>query len=363
MDKQHDPSAQLTPLPSAAMSAARRPCWHLVISVLLTLAISAAVWHQRVWLGDAIALARAANPFLIGSTWLLILLSYLVSSHVFHIALRSLGQRVGFVRLWATTITAIVISQSIPAGGIGSYTFFVSVFKRHGIAPHQARLLATLEALSYAGAMLLIGAFSVVYLAVHTVGGAAVSQSLAGPGAAVAVATAVVGSVAFVITRSEGTITRWVLAISGAVQRLLRRPRSDDRARTVAAEFVRSRAVIVAQPRLALAVILIQIAALCGHSGALWLVLRSLHATVSPPVAVAAFGVALITSTFNVLPGGGGTVETILVAVLLQFGVGAEAVPAAIVFRLLNFWALLPLAATWYGWLMRPAQPVVNDAE
>jgi uncharacterized membrane protein YbhN (UPF0104 family) len=70
-------------------------------------------------------------------------------------------------------------------------------------------------------------------------------------------------------------------------------------------------------------------------------------------VALAAFGVALITSTFNVLPGGGGTVETVLGAVLLHFGVGAAAVPAAVLFRLLNFWALLPLAIGGYSWLTR----------
>ncbi len=47
------------------------------------------------------------------------------------------------------------------------------------------------------------------------------------------------------------------------------------------------------------------------------------------------------------------TVEAAMVAVLTQLGMGAEAVPAAIVFRLLNFWMLLPIAAACYAWLMR----------
>jgi len=44
--------------------------------------------------------------------------------------------------------------------------------------------------------------------------------------------------------------------------------------------------------------------------------------------------------------------------VLTQLGVGAEAVPAAILFRLLNFWMLLPIAAACYSWLMhdRPSR-------
>jgi hypothetical protein len=67
---------------------------------------------------------------------------------------------------------------------------------------------------------------------------------------------------------------------------------------------------------------------------------------------MAAFGVALITSTFNVLPGGGGTVEAVLVLSLTQLGVEAQAYVAALIFRILNFWMLAPVAAICYRWLM-----------
>jgi uncharacterized membrane protein YbhN (UPF0104 family) len=323
-----------------------------VISVLITLAIGVVLWRNRAWLGEALGLVRAANPLLIGSALITILLSYLVSSQVFQIGLRSFGYRIGLMRLWATTITAIVISQSIPAGGVGSYAFFMSTLKRRGVAPSQSALLAALEALSYTGALLLIGTFSIVYLAAHTLGVDATAQSMVGPIAAAVLAGAVVGGAAFALTRSEATLTRWVLALSHGVQRLLRRPRTDDGALSIVGELIRGRTLIATQRPLALLVVLIQILALCGHSFALLLVLWSLHASVSYAAVLAAFGVALITSTFNVLPGGGGTVETVLVAVLLQFGVGAAAVPAAILFRLLNFWAMLPLAVGFYSWLM-----------
>jgi len=99
--------------------------------------------------------------------------------------------------------------------------------------------------------------------------------------------------------------------------------------------------------------VLIQLTALCGHSFGMYLILRSLGTSTSFLTVLAAFGIALLTSTVNVLPGGGGTVEAAIVAVLTQLGVGAEAVPAAILFRLLNFWMMLPIAAGCYGWLMR----------
>jgi len=104
--------------------------------------------------------------------------------------------------------------------------------------------------------------------------------------------------------------------------------------------------------------VLIQLTALSGHSLGLYIILRSLGTSTSYLTVLSAFGIALLTSTVNVLPGGGGTVEVALVAVLTQLGVGADAVPAAILFRLLNFWLLLPIAAACYSWLMhdRPSR-------
>jgi uncharacterized membrane protein YbhN (UPF0104 family) len=107
--------------------------------------------------------------------------------------------------------------------------------------------------------------------------------------------------------------------------------------------------------------VLIQLAALSGHSLAMLLVLHALGASTSFAGVSAAFGIALITSTFNVLPGGGGTVEAALVAVLTQLGVGPAAVPAAIIFRLFNFWLLAPVAAASYHWLMHEqVSPMVS---
>jgi uncharacterized protein (TIRG00374 family) len=337
-----------------------------MISVLITLVIAIVLWHNRAWLATAVGLVRTADPLLLGGALITILLSYLASSQVFRIGLRSFGHRTGFMRLWATTITGIVISQSIPAGGVGSYAFFMSAFRRRGVTAGSAALLAALEALSYTGAMLLIGAFSIVYLALHTVAGAGVSSSMAGPIMAAGLAGGVLGALAFVVTRDDATVTRWGWRLSRGARRVLGRPRDDTRALAMVSELIRGRRLIVAQRRLAFSAMLFQLTALCGHSFALLLVLRSLHTSTSFAVVLAAFGVALITSTFNVLPGGGGTVETVLGAVLLHFGVGAAAVPAAVLFRLLNFWALLPLAIGGYGWLTRDrarkqAAPIVEQ--
>ena len=55
----------------------------------------------------------------------------------------------------------------------------------------------------------------------------------------------------------------------------------------------------------------------------MYCILRSLGTSTSFLTVLSAFGIALLTSTVNVLPGGGGTVEAALVAVLTHLGVGA----------------------------------------
>src|SRR5919199_457079 len=292
--------------------------WQIVVSILITLVVIALVWRNRSWLSRAIDLVRTANPLLVGSALGMILLSYFMNSQVFQVGVRSYGHRVSAGRLWAMATTGIVISQSFPAGGVGTYAFFVRSFRAIGINTQQARALAALEALSYMGALLLIGMFSIVYLAAHTLGGES-ALSLTGPVTAVALAAVVLGGAAFVITRSEATLMRWALKLGRALQRLLPGPVNDERGEALGQLLVHGRQVIVSQR----------------------------------PAALMALGVGLMTSTFNVLPGGGGTVETALVAVLLEFGVGDAAVPAAILFRLLDYWAMLPVALVCYSWLRR----------
>ncbi len=342
--QQHDPA------PSGSLPN-RRALYRAVAG----LALIGLLLLNRRWLGEAIALVQTAHaPWLFGSFGL-ILLSYLASAQVFNVVLRTLGQRISVVRLWLTTVTAIVISQCIPAGGVGSYAFLLRVFNRRGVSSPQAALLAALEGLSYVGAMLLIGVFSGVYLIAQPLtqtGNPTIGRLLLAGGIGCLGLTSVI----WVISRPAATLmamltrlVRWLphACRPGDLQALVQR---------AVAELVRNRDLVAARPWLMLVLVLIQLVALSGHSLALCLVLHSLGVPLSFPAALAAFGVALITSTFNLLPGGGGTVETMLVAVLLQLGVGPTAIPAAILFRLLNFWVLLPVAGGSYVWLMRQRQ-------
>lgn len=329
--------------------------WKLLTSAVISLGILLLAYLNRVEFIEAFRLLHEARPGWLAAAFVLIGLSYLVSSQVFNVVLRSLGYQMSTLRLWATALVAIVISQSVPAGGVGSYAFLMGNFNRRGISQGESALIASLETLSYTVAMLLIFSFSLLYLAVR---GDSTGQSsyLAG-----AVAVAVIGGAAFVLTRSDATLHRWVGGIERLVGRVAGRPWHGQWAERAVEELAHGRALLASRRRDVLLLVLIQLTALSGHSLAMLLVLHALGVSASFAAVTAAFGVALITSTFNVLPGGGGTVEAALVAVLTQLGVGPAAVPAAIIFRLFNFWLLAPVAAVAYHWLMHErVSPMVS---
>jgi uncharacterized protein (TIRG00374 family) len=330
-----------------------KPRWRLVLGVLLTLAILALAFWNRAWLLEAIGLARAAQP-----TWLLlglvaILGGFLISSQVLRVVMRALGHRAGVLRMWATAIVAIVTSQMFPGGGVGSYAFLLSSLRRRGATASEAALVAMLESLSYAGAMVVFAVFGLAYLASRILAADPDGSSLLAPVLAVGMMLVLIGAVVFLLTRSTITIGRWLLGIHRLLARVLHRPRNAAWVEHTVIEIARVRAVVAERRAMLAVLVLIQLTALSGHSLGLFLILHSLGTTTSFLTVLAAFGIALLTSTVNVLPGGGGTVEAALVAVLTQLGVGAEAVPAAIVFRLLNFWMMLPIAGACYAWLMR----------
>ncbi|GAC1536796.1 MAG: lysylphosphatidylglycerol synthase transmembrane domain-containing protein [Herpetosiphon sp.] len=337
--------------------AAQRSRWQMLLSLLVTLLIAVLVYRNRAWILQALALASGARLGWLLAAFAMILVSYLVSSQVFRLVLRSLGHRFGVLRLWATAVTAIVISQAVPAGAVGSYAFLMAAFKRQGVPPAKSAIIAASEAISYVGAMLLIGGFSLGYLATHALLGTSgtTTRHAAIIGAVVVAGSA--GLIGFILTRSDATLRRWAMLLTGVWRRLMARGAAEDEGTALVVRLLSTRTMIRTSAPLLGMLVGVQLVALSGHSLALLLVLKSLGVTTSFPVVLTAFGCALITSTVNVLPGGGGTVETVLAAVLLRVGIGAEAVPASMLFRLLNFWALIPVAAGSYGWLTREGKP------
>jgi uncharacterized protein (TIRG00374 family) len=329
--------------------------WQIALSVFLTIGVIVLAYIKRERIVLAFASLREAQP-----SWLLLALAleifgFFCASQVYYRILRSLGYDFGQLRLWGTGLVTIILSQSVPAGGVASYAFLVQNFRRRGVPPGHATLVASLEALSYAGAMLLLFGFSLGYLVIRT--GLAAAEDARTSLIAAGVAVAVISGAVFLLTREQETLTYWLLALKNSVARLLRRNWSDAPIHKLVDELARGRALIAARRGELALLVLIQLAALVVHSLAMLVVLHSLGVTTSLFVVMTAFGIALITSTFNVLPGGGGTVEAVLVLSLTQLGVGEQAYVAAVIFRMLNFWLFTPVAAVCYRLLMHGDEP------
>jgi uncharacterized protein (TIRG00374 family) len=324
--------------------------WRIITSVAISVAILLVALFNRERLLDAFAVVERASPFWIAAACGTILLSYFMTSQVLVIGLRSMGYRLGLLRLWASALVAVIISQSVPAGGVGSYAFLVSTFNRRGVPSGKATLAASLETLSYVSAMLLVFLFSLFYLLLR---GRVIGEASY---VAAGVALLLVSSAGFLLTRNERQLKAWALGAKNWLARLLRRSWGDRRVLRPVNELLRGRELLAENPRSMALLVVVQLVGLLGHSLAMLMIFRSLDIAIGFPIVVAAFGIALITSTFNVLPGGGGTVEFALVAIL-RMSVGVAAAPAAIIFRLLNFWLLLPVAALCYYWLMHEPTP------
>lgn len=336
--------------------------WRIVFSLLLTLGVVVLAYIKRDRIWAAVMLLREAKPAWLLLAFALELFAFFCASQVYGRVLRSLGYQFEALRLWGVALVAIVLSQSVPAGGVASYAFLVRSFRRRGVPPGHSALMASLEALSYAGGMLLLFFFSLSFITLRSGAGAAEETSLV----AAAMAVAVIGSALFALTRDQEVLTRWLLRLKNGVARALSRTWSDTPINKLVDDLARGRALIAARRGELVLLVVIQITALTIHSLAMLVVLYSLGVRTSLLVVLAAFGIALITSTFNVLPGGGGTVEAVLVLSLTQLGVDERAIVAAVIFRLLNFWLLVPVAAICYRWLMHgsvPDAPALRDHE
>lgn len=325
----------------------------LVFSLLLTAVVVGLVAVNFDFILESLQLAASARLEWVAVAFGLELIGFFVASQVYRIALKSLGYSPHHpLRLWSAAMIAIVMSQSFPAGAVASYAFLVHTFRKRGVSAAHSALVATLEALSYCTAMILLFGFSLVYILVNgTLGKSEVSSLIAA-----GIGLVVIGTVLFVLTREETLLLRWALGVKRALENLSRRTWADESVTRAINELARGREMITARWTDVLLLIVIQLVALTIHSLALMAVLYSLGAVVSLPVVLAAFGVALVSSTFNVLPGGGGTVEAAIVLTLSGLGVPPEkALPATVIFRLLNYWFMVPIALVSYRLMMHGA--------
>lgn len=323
----------------------KQPIWTLLFSLILLLAVVALGVCNWSTIHESLVLMSGAQPGWLALGVAAVMAGFICAGQIYGRVLKMLGYHAPQPWLISTAMVSILISQSIPAGTVGSYAFLTASLRRRGIPTTSVALLASLELLTWIGAMLVLFAFGLIYKVLMIGDG-----SLAGVTYPAGVmALTIVGSFTFAATRPRITLQRWVTLAFGVIGRLFRRTWSEAQIHRIVDELDVNRRLVMERPQQTLTLLCLQIGVFGLHSIALLMLLHALGVSAPPLGVLAAYGLALIVSTFTALPGGGGTVEAALALSLTAEGVPPEAaLGATILFRLLSFWLLLPLGAFCY---------------
>jgi uncharacterized protein (TIRG00374 family) len=323
----------------------RRSPWPFIIGALLLVAVLALVAYSWPTIQESLVLMRHARPGWLALSVLAVAAGFICAGQIYGRVLGLLGYSAPQPWLVSAAMVSILISQAIPAGTVGSYAFLTASLRKRGVPNTSVALLASLELFTWVGGMLLLFCYGLGYkmLTIHDSSAA----HLAYPALALALASA--GGFGFAATRPRATLHRWVHSLSLVLGRLFRRSWSEERIHQIVDELETNQRLVMQRPRQALALIWLQLLVFGLHSLALLMLIYALGFSAPPLAVLAAYGLALIVSTFTALPGGGGTVEAALALALTTEGVPAEAaLGVTILFRLFSFWLLLPLGAICY---------------
>ncbi len=339
------------------MTATRRRIpWALLMSGMLLAALLAIVirnWARiQVKTYEALTLIHEARPGWLALAALAILVGFLCAGQIYGRVLATLGYKAPSLWLSAAAMVTMLLSQALPFGTVASYAFLTTSLRKRAVPTSSVAVIASLELLSWGGAMLILFIYGLIYVLVTTSNGTLAHASLSG----FATVAVLISSYLYLGTRPRDTLHAWALKVKRAIERLVGPIWHDSQVQRMIDEITHNRQLMAERPWRVLSLIMLQLTIFTLHSLALLAILHGLGVVVGPLATLAAYGLALIVSTYTVLPAGGGTVEAALTVGLTIQGVPLEAaLGATILFRLFSFWLLLPLGALCYRAIMRSA--------
>lgn len=321
--------------------------------MVLVVGLGGLVVHGWSTITDALTRIRSADPLWLSLAIIALGAGFLSAGQIYGQVLHALGFRARYLWLCAAAMVSILISQTIPAGTVASYAFLTASMRKRGVPPASVTLIAGLELLSWIGAMLVLFAYGLFYMLViahETIAPVAYSAAI--------MAVMLLGGWIYIGSRPIACLHTWSRQITRLLERVFGTLWDDEQIDRVVHELDVNRRLLFDRPRVSLRLIGLQLIVFILHSLALMLLLHSLGVVVKPAATLAAYGLALIVGTFTALPGGGGTVEAALTLTLVAQGVPPDAaLGTSLLFRLLNFWLLLPVGAIAYRLLVRDPPP------
>jgi uncharacterized protein (TIRG00374 family) len=250
---------------------------------------------------------------------------------------------VRFRQLLRIDMATLAVSHVVPAGSAVGIGLGYRLLVRSGVPSERA---VTGKALQTVGSAVVLNV---------TLGGALVAalflhgnNPLYAPVAAVGIALLIGAGVgAFVIARSEGRLTRYVVRL------LSRIPKVDpDSGRRLVAALAGTVRRLGGDRRFLVQVVGWALANWLFEAFALWACVRAFGHSLGPVGLLVAYGLANVAAALPITPGGLGIVEGILVPTLVAFDTArGVAILGVIAFRLISFWLPIPIGFTSYGQL------------
>src|SRR5581483_8959910 len=138
----------------------RRIPWTLLLSCLLVIVLTvAAVRHWReiqIKSIEAFGLVASARPGWLALAALAILAGFLCAGQIYGRVLATLGYKARSLWLSAAALVTMLLSQALPVGTVASYAFLTTSLRRRGVPAASVAVIASLELLSWGGAMLIL---------------------------------------------------------------------------------------------------------------------------------------------------------------------------------------------------------------
>jgi len=331
--------------------------WSWIVGIILVALIGWLGYTTRAELTEAFYLLKSADRLWIGIAFATILLGFACAGLIYGSVLAVLDHNETFIWLMGTALVGILLNQTVPMGSVAAYAFLVAALRRRGYPSSSVAIVAGTELLTWNGAALLLFSGGLLYITTTA------NYQATYPIYTALLLTSVIAIVVVIaVTRPAQTVLGWLATL----RRLVGRIGIDWDTRSVelvVEEISKSRSVFAASPWRIIRILFLQMMIFVLHSAALTALLYSVRLEVPFFDVLAAYGMSLIVSLFTVLPGGGGAVEAALSFTLhLQDVPLKEALSAAIMFRMLSFWLMLPFGAVFYRLLTRhTASPKENS--
>jgi uncharacterized protein (TIRG00374 family) len=269
-----------------------------------------------------VALLRQARP-----AWLLLaialqLATYACSATIWYRALRRASIHHSFMSLMGLGVAKLFTDQAIPSAGVGGTLLVVEALQRRGVSRGAAMAALLVDLVAYYAGFALILGTSLIFLWMHQDLNLTI---LAMAGVFVVLALAIPGVIFWLTRPDQATHLSWLWRVSML--------------RLVLAPIVEAPANIIRDWALLGQMLVLHVIIFLLDAGTLLAMLSTLGQSLPFASALASFMVASLTATVGLVPGGLGTFEGALVAMLTLFGLSLEtALAAALLLRGVTFW-------------------------